>query len=315
MLMNVLCSVLLIVPDEPAAAASPATTPSGTLEGMFKTAGNLLTQYGLRVVGALAFLIIAYIASNYVVRLTVRALTRAHVEITLAKFLSNASRWGLLSVVVIACLDMFGVPATSFIAVLGTVGLAIGLALQGSLSHMAAGVMLLLFRPFKVGDAVVVAGQKGVVHEIEMFTTCLDTPDKRRVIIPNGQVFGSIIENMTHHPDRRIDIPVSVSYLADVTKTRQVLLDSVKSIQGRILDRPPEAVILQFGKFSVDWQVMVWVMSGQYGPATQAAMQAIKEGLDKAGLSGPVPQVLVHGPEGSAGAARAAASLAATVAG
>jgi small conductance mechanosensitive channel len=298
MLTNVICSVLFTVPDQPGAGAP--TSNEGGWQAILRTASNLLTQYGLRVVGALAFLVIAYMVSHYLVRVTVRALTKAHVDITLAKFLSNLSRWGLLAVVVIACLDMFGVPATSFVAVLGTVGLAIGLALQGSLSHMAAGVMLLLFRPFKVGDAVTIAGQKGVVDEIELFTTRLDTPDKRRVIIPNGQVFGSIIENTTFHPDRRIEVPVSVSSSAEIDVTRQVLINAVKDIPGRILDREPQAVIIQFGKFSVDWQVMVWVMAPQFGAASQAALQAIKEGLDNSGLTGPVPQVMVHGGKGPA---------------
>ena len=322
MLTNVLNCVVLTLLAQPA-AKDAATTGAVLTDGAapapkvpwWEAIGTMLAEYGLRVVGALLFLVVAWIVSSYLVGLMVRALSKAHVDITLAKFLSNLSRWGLLAVVVVACMEMFGVKTTSFVAVLGTVGLAVGLALQGSLSHMAAGVMLLLFRPFKVGDAVMVAGQKGVVDEIELFTTRLDTPDKRRVIIPNGQVFGAIIENMTHHPDRRIDIPVSVTFSADVAKTRQVLIDSLKSVPGRIQDRPPEAVILQFGKFSVDWQAMVWVMSNQFGPSSQAALQAIKEGLDKAGLAGPVPQVMVHGAEGQTGVTRASASLAATVAG
>jgi small conductance mechanosensitive channel len=311
----VICSVLLVVPDQPVTPDAPAPTSNQPgWEAVLKTAGGLLTQYGLRVVGALAFLIIAFVVSSFLVRLTVRTLTKAHVDVTLAKFLSNLSRWGLLAVVVLACLEMFGVPATSFVAVLGTMGLAIGLALQGSLAHMAAGVMLLLFRPFSVGDAVTIAGQKGVVDEIELFTTRLDTPDKRRVIIPNGQVFGSIIENTTFHPDRRIDIPVSVAFSADIAKTRQFLLSAAKGVPGRILDREPEAVIVQFGKFSVDWQVMIWVMAPQFGSASQAALQAIKEALDSGGLTGPVPQVMVHAPEGSP-AAKAAGALAATAKG
>jgi small conductance mechanosensitive channel len=313
MLMSMMCSVLLTVPDQPDATA-PTTSNKPGLEAVVKTAGGLLTQYGLRVVGALAFLVIAFMVSSFLVRLTVRTLTKAHVDVTLAKFLSNLSRWGLLAVVIIACLDMFGVPATSFVAVLGTVGLAIGLALQGSLAHMAAGVMLLLFRPFNVGDSVTIAGQKGVVDEIELFTTRLDTPDKRRVIIPNGQVFGAIIENTTFHPDRRLDIPVSVSFSADIAKTRQVLLNAVKGIPGRIVDREPEASIVQFGKFSVDWMVMVWVMAPQFGGASQAAMQALKEALDKAGLGGPVPQVVVLGAENRP-AQGAGGSLAAAVTG
>jgi small conductance mechanosensitive channel len=282
------------------AEQAPGAAPATGWESWLSKAGELLTAYGLRVVGALVFLAAAWIASRYLVHVTVRALTRARVEITLAKFLSNLLRWGLLALVIITCLGMFGVPATSFVAVLGTAGLAIGLALQGSLSHMAAGVMLMLFRPFKVGDMVVVSGQRGVVEEIELFTTRLNTPDNRRVIIPNGQVFGAIIENITHHCERRIDIPIGVSYAADIARTRAVLTAALKEVPGRVESKPPEATVLQFGPSSVDWQAMVWVKSESFGPARQAALQSIKESLERAGLEIPFPQVVVHAPAGEA---------------
>src|SRR5689334_11685124 len=218
------------------AAAQPAPNPNAptqtTWDFTVKRGGELLTEYGLRVLGAIIFLVVAWMVSSYLVNLSVKALTKAHVEITLAKFLSNLLRWGLLALVIITCLSMFGVPATSFVAVMGTVGLAIGLALQGSLSHMAAGVMLMLFRPFRVGDLVVIAGQRGTVDEIELFTTRIDTPDWRRVIIPNGAVYNNIIENITFHPERRIEIPVSLPYSVPIEEARRYLLAAVQSVPG-----------------------------------------------------------------------------------
>jgi small conductance mechanosensitive channel len=272
-------------------------------EAIGKKAGELLTEYGLRVVGALIFLVGAWLVSSYLMRVTVRGLTRAHVDITLAKFLSNMSRWGLLVLVVIACLDIFGVPATSFVTVLGTAGLAIGLALQGALSHMAAGVMLLLFRPFRVGDTVVIAGQLGTVDEIELFTTHLDTPDMRRVIIPNGHIYGAIIQNITHHPMRRVDANVGVAYGADIENTQKVLTDAAANVPGRIADRPAEVNMAQLTPSSVDWTVVVWANAADAGAVKQALLKRIKEGLTLAGIEIPVPQMVVHSGNGMPAAA------------
>jgi small conductance mechanosensitive channel len=279
----------LMSADAPALQPGSAVAQVETkVEGWVEHGISLLTEYGMHVVGALVFLGAAWIGSRWLVRLIVRGLTRAHVDVTLAKFLSDLARWVLLVLVIIACLSIFGIPITGFVTVLGTAGLAIGLALQGSLSHMAAGVMLMLFRPFRVGDSVVVAGQRGVVDEIELFTTRLDTPDKRRIIIPNGQVFGAIIENLTHHDDRRVDANVGVSYGADIERTRQVLTDAAMSVVGRIPERPADVNMLQLGATTVDWQVVIWTNAANAGAAKQALLKTIKEGLDQAGI--PYPQ-------------------------
>jgi hypothetical protein len=152
------------------------------------------------VIGALVFFIIAWIASGLFAGVLLRALQRTQVEATIAKFLATLLRWSLIALSTVACLGMFGVNITAFAAVFGAVGLAIGLALQGSLSNLAAGVMLLLFRPFKVGDAISVAGQAGIVDEIELFSTRLDTPDNRRIIIPNASAFNAIVEKLPPTP-------------------------------------------------------------------------------------------------------------------
>ncbi|MDX1740681.1 MAG: mechanosensitive ion channel, partial [Rhodothermales bacterium] len=155
---------------------------------------SILT-YGLDVLGAIAVLIVGWIASKWARRITRKGMDRRpNADATLTKFTSNLVGWLVIAIAVIAALEMFGVQTTSFVALLGAAGLAIGLAFQGTLSNFAAGVMLLVFRPFKVGDAIKVAGELGVVDEVGLFVTNLDTPDNRRIVIPNSNIFGSVIE-------------------------------------------------------------------------------------------------------------------------
>jgi len=280
---------------------SPAGQPAPTLstwEHLAQRSGELLTEYGLRVLGAVIFLVVAWVASSYFVRITVTALTRAHVEITLAKFLSNLLRWGLLALVIITCLAMFGVPATSFVAVMGTAGLAIGLAVQGSLSHMAAGIMLMLFRPFRVGDMVVIAGQRGVVDEIELFTTRLDTPDLRRVIIPNGQVYNNIIENITWHADRRIEVALSLPYSVDIEEARRYLTQAAQSVPSTLTERKPDVILNGLSATTVDWLVVVWAKAADAVEVRQALLRRIKEAREAAGHAPGTPQFVVHAGSG-----------------
>jgi small conductance mechanosensitive channel len=290
------------------AGAQPGSTPAATQaktkwdwDHFAQKSGELLTEYGMRVVGALVFLVVAWVVSNYLVRLTIAALTRAHVEITLAKFLSTLLRWGLLALVIITCLGMFGVPATSFVAVMGTVGLAIGLALQGSLSHMAAGVMLMLFRPFRVGDMVVIAGQRGTVDEIELFTTRLDTPDYRRVIIPNGQVYNNIIENITFHADRRIEVGLSLPYGADIEESRRFLAAAAKDVPGALAQPKPDVILNGLTATTVDWLVVVWAKAADAVEVRQALLRRIKEAREAAGHAPAPAQFVIHAGNGLTG--------------
>ncbi|MFZ4576214.1 MAG: mechanosensitive ion channel family protein, partial [Phycisphaerales bacterium] len=183
-----------------------------------------LSTYGPRVLGALLFLFVAWVLSSWVSRLVLRALASAKVDVTLTKFLATTARWAMLVVAAVAGLGIFGVQTASFTAVIGSAGLALGLAMQGSLSNLAAGVMLLVFRPFRVGDTISVAGQSGRVDEIELFSTRIDTLDNRRIIIPNGQVFGAIVENQSHHPTRATAVSVVVDGGKGIDETRALLL-------------------------------------------------------------------------------------------
>ena len=251
-------------------------------------------KYAPPIVGVLVLLLIAYVIASWIRKLLVRALQRAKVETTLARFLGSLVKWAILVMALIACLGVFGVETTSFAAVIGAAALAVGLALQGSLSNLSAGVMLLIFRPFKVGDMVSTAGQFGKIQEIGLFTTKMDTPDNRRIIVPNSAVFGATIENITYHPTRRVDVSVGVEYPADIDRTRQVLLEAAKALPDTLEEPPPQVILLSLGDSSVDWQVRVWTQTPKYWAVRDAATRAVKAALDQSGIGIPFPQMDVH---------------------
>ena len=251
-------------------------------------------DYGARVVGVLVLVLVAWILSSWLERFVVRALGRASFDLTLTKFFGSVARWVLLVLAGLAALSIFGVETTSFAAIIAASGLAIGLAFQSTLSSFAAGIMLLVFRPFKVGDVVKTAGETGVVDEIALFNTRLDTFDNRRVILPNSAVFGSTIENVSHHPHRRADVSVGVDYGADIDETRRILESAVESVTGSLSDPAPQVVLTGLGGSSVDWEVRVWAPASQFGDVKQAAIRAVKLALDDAGIGIPFPQMDVH---------------------
>jgi len=255
---------------------------------------NMIVRYAPPIVGVLVLLLVAYIVSGWVGRLVARLLTRAKVQKTLSTFFGNCARWALMVLALVACLGVFGVETTSFAAVIGAATLAIGLAFQGSLSNLAAGVMLLIFHPFKVEDFIKVEGQLGTVKEISLFTTELDTVDNRRIILPNGKVFSSTIENFSFHEVRRVDVSVGVEYPADLDRTREVLTQAAAEVPGTLKDPPPQIILLSLGNSSIDWEVRVWTKGADYWTTLDATTRAVKMALDKAGLGIPFPQMDVH---------------------
>ncbi len=250
--------------------------------------------YATRVGGALLILIIGLVIAGWMARLTMRTCDRRGLDPTLGKFFSNIVRYTFIALTVITALSACGVETTSFAAVLGATGLAVGLALQGSLGNVAAGVMLIIFRPIKVGDFVVISGQSGSVDEISLFAVTLTTPDNRVITIPNGNVFGSVIENVTTRDTRRVQVTVGVEYTADLDETRKVLETAVAGIEQR-LDEPASAVVCgSLGASSVDWHCRLWVKTSDFWPATEALTVSIKKHLDAAGIGIPFPQMDVH---------------------
>jgi small conductance mechanosensitive channel len=263
-------------------------------EKIIDALSGAVATWGLKLVGVLAAIFIAWIIAGSVRKAMLRSFERTNFDATLGRFFANLARYAIIVAAVLGCLGVFGIETTSFAAVIAAGGLAIGLAFQGTLSNFAAGVMLLIFRPFKVGDLVIVDGTTGTVQEIELFTCELTALDNRRIIIPNAAIFGSKIENLTHHPQRRVDVAIGTAYDADIDKTREVLEKALASVEGVIADPPPQVLLSAFGASSIDWQLRGWCETPNYWDVHQRIIRDAKYALDEAQIGIPFPQRDVH---------------------
>ncbi len=248
-------------------------------------------HYGLRVLFVLVLMFLAWTVSGWAAMGTRSALRRVKFDETLSKFLAKLVRWLILLLAALSCLSKFGIETTSFAAVLGAAGLAVGLAFQGTLSNFVAGAMLLIFRPYKVGDVVNLAGHSGKVYEIGLFTTLVDTFDNRRIIIPNNSVFGEVIENITYHPVRRVEVEVGTAYAADIDATRTALERAIETVPEFVRNPEPAVVLTGLGASSVDWSVRAWARNDDFFSAKQALLRTIKLELDRTGIDIPFPQM------------------------
>lgn len=264
------------------------------IETITQTAIDLTTRWGLSVIGAVALLIVGRMVAGLLRRIVRRALARAEVDATLVPFLSSLVYYLVLTVVVIAVLSLFGVQTTSLVAVLGAAGLAVGLALQGTLSHFAAGVMLLVFRPFKVGDFVEVGGTTGTVVEVGIFSSVLKSPDNVRITVPNSQIYGNTIRNYNGFDTRRVDLVIGISYDDDIPTAIETI-DSVVRRDQRVLSDPaPVIAVHELGDSSVNLVVRPWCRAGDYWAVRWELTHQIKVALEAAGCSIPFPQRDVH---------------------
>lgn len=264
------------------------------LNSILESLVRLGTTWGLRIIGVLVALYLAGIVSRWLQRKIVRGLEKKNFDATLTKFFGAVARYAVMTGAAIGCLGVFGIETTSFAAGIAAMGLAVGMALQGTLGNFAAGVMLLIFRPFKIGDLIKTAGELGVVKEIELFTTQLDTADNRRLIIPNGAIFGKVIENISFHSTRRVDISVGTTYDGKTEDVRAVLERIPSQVDGVLKDPAPQIFLAELGGSSVDWKVRLWCNSADYWNVHQKAIQAIKHNLDEANIGIPYPQMDVH---------------------
>ena len=255
---------------------------------------TLISAWGLRVVGAIAVLLVGRWISGILRRGARRGLERANTDPTLVPFLSGIVYYLALAVVLIAVLGLFGIETTSLVAVLGAAGLAIGLALQGSLSNFSSGVMLLAFRPFKKGDFVEVAGTKGSVQEVGIFTTVLNTPDNVRIIVPNSSIYGATITNYSAYETRRIDLVIGVGYGDDLSTAEAVLRRVVEGDERVLSDPPAQIAVSELGDSSVNFVVRPWSRSEDYWALRFDLTRRIKEELEREGCSIPFPQRDVH---------------------
>ncbi len=253
-----------------------------------------LATYGLQVLAAIIIFVVGRWVAKIVTGIVVKLMTRAHVEATLVDFVKNLCFIGLMTFVIIAALSKLGVETASLAVVIGAAGLAIGFALQGTLSNFAAGVMLIIFKPFKLGDYVEAGGKAGTVKEIQIFNTVLHSPDNVRIIVPNGQVTGSAITNYTTTGSRRLDLVVGIAYESDLKKAKQLLQDIIAA-DSRVMEEPaPTIAVAELGDSSVDFVVRPWVKTGDYWALKFDLTEKIKLTFDENNISIPYPQRTVH---------------------
>ena len=270
---------------------------------MDASAQNLSDLYMVRFVTPLLFnlalavviLVVGLIVAGWTRGAVYKAVKKSpRMDELLAKFLASLARYLVIAVTVLAILDQFGVETASLIALLGTVGLAVGLALQGTLSNVAAGVMLLVFRPFKVGDYVEAAGHAGTVQGVTLFVTELSTPDNVQIILPNGQVWGSAVMNYSFHDTRRVDILLGISYEDDIAKAMAAVQDTVAGDDRAHKDPAPVIAVAELADSSVNLTVRVWCDAADYWPLKFDLTKALKERMDREGIAIPYPQHTVH---------------------
>ena len=225
---------------------------------------ELVTLYGLRVLAALVIFVIGRFVAKLIGNLVRRMMRKANVDQTLRRFVANMVYILLLVFVVLAALSQLGIQTTSFIAVLGAAGLAIGLALQGSLSNFAAGFLMIIFRPFHVGDYIEGAGTAGTVEEIQIFTTTLVTPDNKTVIVPNAGLTSDNIVNWTTKGTRRVDLVMGISYDDDIDKAKQIMADILAKDDRILKDPTPQIALIELADSSVNFVVRPWVKAADY---------------------------------------------------
>jgi len=251
-------------------------------------------ELAINVVTAIAIFYFGRMVVGLAVRGLRKVMEKQGVEKTLETFVTNLVRMALLVLVIVAAIGALGVETTSFIAIFGAAGLAVGLALQGSLSNFAAGVLIVMFRPYRVGDFVEAAGISGTVEQVQILTTILRTGDNKRVIVPNGQIMDSIITNYSANDTRRVDLVIGVSYDDDIDKVRNTIR-AVVAADERVLAEPETTIaVLQLADSSVNFAVRPWVKTADYWPVLFDLTEAIKKRFDAEGISIPFPQQDVH---------------------
>lgn len=252
------------------------------------------TDYGLKVIGAIVFLIVGRIIASVVRNLVRKVLGRKKVDETVSAFLGTLIYAIVMIAVFLAVLDKFGVQTASFVAVLAAAGFAIGFALQGSLSNFASGVMIIVFRPYKIGDFVEAAGVAGVVQEIHLFNTIIHTPDNIKVIVPNSKIAGDVIKNVTGNDTRRVDLVIGISYSSPIGKAMEIAMGVMKQHELVLDDPEPQVAVMELADSSVNLVVRPWVNTADYWTARFDVTYKIKEAFDANDIEIPFPQRVVH---------------------
>ena len=253
-----------------------------------------VTTYGLKIVGAIIILILGRIAAGVGRRVVTKILEKAKTDAAIISFAGSLLYFLILTFAVLAALAKFGIQTASFVAILATAGFAIGFALQGSLANFAAGLLILVLRPFRTGDLIEGAGQFGTVKEIQLFTTILATPDNIKIMVPNGKLFGDVIKNLSGYDTRRVNMVIGIGYTSNIQKAYDVMMNLIKE-DGRILSDPaPQIAVSELANSSVNFVVRPWVKKENYWDVKFDLTRNIKEAFDKEGVEIPFPQHVVH---------------------
>jgi small conductance mechanosensitive channel len=264
------------------------------MEVLLEQIKSLVAVWGIQVVAAIAILIIGRIVAGTMRKGVAKVLDRANVDVTVAKFLSGFTYVIVMVFTVLAVLAKFGVQTASFVAVLGAAGFAVGFALQGSLANFAAGVLILVLRPFKVGDFIDAAGVAGSVKAIHLFTTELATPDNVQILVPNGKIFGDTIKNFAANDTRRLDMVVGIGYDSSI-KTAHALLKEIVGADSRVLQDPePTIAVAELADSSVNFVVRPWCNRADYWALKFDLTEKIKLVFDENNIEIPFPQRTVH---------------------
>lgn len=267
---------------------------STSLEKLWMIVADLSAAYGLRIIGALVIVIIGRIVAGILTGVVERLLKKSNTDKTLTKFFTKATKISLVTFVFLAALGTLGIETTSFIAIIAAAGLAIGFALQGSLSNLASGVMLIAFKPFKVGDYIEAGGTSGSVEAIEIFNTILNTPNNKKVIIPNSNITGGNIINGSANDTRRVDLVFGIGYDDDLKKAKDILT-RLTNEDDRILKEPATLIaVSELADSSVNFAVRPWVKSSDYWSVLFDLTEKVKLTFDAEGISIPYPQRDVH---------------------
>ena len=264
------------------------------IQELFQQTQWLFIEYSLKVVAALAIFIIGRMIAKIIARGVLKALTLRNIDNTAASFIHNLSYGALFVFVIIAALSQLGIQTASFITIIGAAGLAVGLALQGSLSNFASGVLMIIFRPFKIGDYIEAGGEAGTVEDIQIFATRLKTPDNKVIIIPNSAIMDGSIMNYSTKPTRRVDLKIGVSYEAHLPDVKALLIKTVKAHDKVLQDEDIKVAVVELADSSVNFVVRSWAKTPDYWDVYFELTENIKLALDENGISIPYPQMDIH---------------------
>jgi small conductance mechanosensitive channel len=253
-----------------------------------------VTMYGLKIIGAILILIIGRIAAGIGGKVVTKALEKSKTDPAVTSFVRSLTYFLILTFAVLAALAKFGIQTASFVAILGAAGFAIGFALQGSLANFAAGVLILVLRPFKIGDYIDSAGVAGTVKDIQLFTTVLATPDNIKILVPNGKIFGDVIKNISAYDTRRVDLVIGIGYTSDIQKAYDIMMNLVKEDSRILSDPATQIAVSELADSCVNFVLRPWVKKEDYWNVKFDLTRKIKETFDENGIEIPFPQQVVH---------------------